>query len=326
MTIQNLRKQIKPEKYITIIILLGMCLLIMVIKHQFVSPTNLFAVLQQACVFGIIAPGATFIIISGGIDLSAGAILAFSGVIGAAVGQTPAAAEKILPWLPQMPFIVPIIVTLITGILCGTVNGLLIAKAGAPPFIATLGLTTIMRGLALLVSSGRPVSTVIPGYQIISYRIFNIIPVMVLIFLAVIVLCYLLLNNTRLGSDIYAIGSNPRAAIVSGVRVPRITISVYAMAGLLYSIAAIVMTGKSSSIHPGAAVGYELTAIAAAIIGGTSPLGGMGTIGGTLVGVLIISVLRNGLSLFGVESYWQQVAEGLVILAACLADIYRSRK
>jgi inositol transport system permease protein len=326
MNMADIKKHIKPDRYITILVLLGMCLLITVVKRQFVSPTNLFTVLQQACVYGIIAPGATLIIISGGIDLSAGAILAFAGVMGAAVGQTPAAAEKIFPWLPQMPFIVPIVVTLLMGLICGTANGLIIAKAGAPPFIATLGMTTIMRGLALLVSSGRPVSTVIPAYQIISYRIFNTIPVMVLIFLVVIVLCYLLLNNTRIGADIYAIGSNRRAAFVTGVKVPQITVSTYAMAGLLYSVAAIVMTGKSSSVHPGAAVGYELTAIASAIIGGTSPLGGMGTIGGTLVGVLIISVLRNGLSLFGVESYWQQVAEGLVILAACFADIYRSRK
>jgi inositol transport system permease protein len=326
MIVLDIIKKFKPERYITVFILLGMCLLIAVIKPQFVSPVNLFAVLQQACVYGIIAPGATFIIISGGIDLSAGAILAFAGVIGAAVGQTPVAAEKILPWLPQMPFLIPVIVTLLVGILCGTTNGLLIAKVGTPPFIATLGMTTIMRGLALLVSSGRPVSTLIPAYHIITYRIFNVIPTMVIIFLGVIVLCYFLLNSTRVGADIYAIGSNRQAATVSGVRVPRITVSIYAMAGLLYSIAAIVMTGKSLSIHPGAAVGYELTAIASAIIGGTSPLGGIGTIGGTLVGVLIISVLRNGLSLFGVESYWQQVAEGLVILVACLADIYRTHK
>jgi inositol transport system permease protein len=326
MNFQNIRKKFSPDRYITVLILLGMCVLITIVKPQFVSPSNLFAVLQQACVFGILAPGATFIIISGGIDLSAGAILAFAGVVGAAASQNPDAVEKVLPWLPQMPFVVPIVVTLLVGLLCGTTNGLLIAKAGAPPFIATLGMTTILRGLSLLVSGGRPVSNVNRWYQILNSRIFGLIPVMVIVFATVIIVCFILLNNSRWGSDVYAIGSNPKAAAISGARVPRVTIQIYMIAGLLYSIAAIVMTGKSSSIHPGAAVGYELTAIASAIIGGTSPLGGIGTIAGTLIGVLIISVLRNGLSLFGVESYWQQVAEGIVILLACLADIYRTRK
>jgi inositol transport system permease protein len=326
MTLENIRKKIKPEQYVTVMILMGMCIIITIARPQFISPNNLFTVLQQASVYGILAPGATFIIISGGIDLSAGAILAFAGVIGAAFGQTTSATDKILPWLPQMPFIVPVLITLFVGLLCGATNGLIIAKAGTPPFIATLGMTTMLRGLSSLITAGKTASGIIPEYRVISYRIFNLIPVMVIVFLVIIVLCYLVLNNTRIGADIYAIGSNTRAAVVSGVRVPRITIGVYAVAGLLYSIAATVVIGRSAGMHPNAAAGYELTAIASAIIGGTSPSGGIGTIGGTLIGVLIISVLRNGLSLFGVESYWQQIAEGLVILTACLADIYRTRK
>jgi inositol transport system permease protein len=320
----SILKKIRLEQHITILVLIGMCVILTVVKPQFISPSNLFTVFQQACIYGILAPGATLIIISGGIDLSAGAMLALTGVAGAVCGQLTNAVDKIIPWMPQFPFIVPILATLFLGLLCGGINGLIIAKAGIPPFIATLGMTSILRGLAFLISGGRPVSNVLPGYGIVSYRIFNLIPFMVIVFLLSIVLCHFLLNNTKLGVDIYAVGGNVRSAVVSGIRVNHVTIVTYAIAGLLYAVAAIVMTGKAMSIQAGTASGYELTAIAASIIGGVSPTGGVGTIGGILVGIMIISVLRNGLTILGIGTFWQQVAEGLVILVACLADVYRT--
>lgn len=311
-------------KYAIYIILVGMCLLISVLRPQFLSPSNIFGVLSATCVYGCMALGLTFIIISGGIDLSAGSIVAFAGVVGAIFGQVSGAPGKILPGVPALPFIVSILAALLAGALCGLINGGLIAKFSTPPFIVTLGMTTVVRGFTLLMTGGEPVSNLNPSYQIIGGKFFGIIPTSVLIFAVLIVLSNTLLSRTVFGFDTYAIGSNRRAAEVSGVKVPSRLTKIYIFAGLMYAVAGLITTGRAASIHPGAAVGYELTAIAAVIIGGSSPSGGIGSIWHTVVGALVISVLRNGLTLLGIDSYWQQIAEGLVIIFAVVMDIRRS--
>ena len=304
--------------------LIGMCILITIVRPQFISPSNIFGVLSATCVYGCMALGLTFIIISGGIDLSAGSIVAFAGVVSAIFGQTAGAVGKVLPGVPEMPFIVAIIMALLAGLLCGVVNGALIAVFKTPPFIVTLGMTTVVRGFTLLMTGGEPVSNLIPGYTVLGGMIGGVIPVAVIVFIILILLSTVLLKRSRFGFDTYAIGSNVRSAEVSGVNVPIRLISIYIYAGLMYAIAGLFVAGRAASIHPGAAQGYELTAIAACIIGGASPSGGIGTIWNTVVGAIIISVLRNGLTLVGIDSYWQQIAEGLVIIVAVVLDIRRT--
>ena len=312
------------SKHAIYVILVGMCLLIAVLRPQFLSTSNLFSVLSATCVYGCMALGMTFILISGGIDLSAGAIVAFAGVCGACFGQVATANDKVLLGIGELPFIVAILVAIAAGILCGGVNGTLIAKFNTPPFIVTLGMTTVVRGFTLIITGGEPVSNLVGGYALVGGRIGDLLPVSVVIFAALIVISHILLTRTRFGFDTYAVGSNRRAAEVSGVKVPNRLISIYVYAGIMYAVAGIIMAGRANSIHPGAAQGYELTAIAACIIGGASPAGGIGTIRNTLIGALIISVLRNGLTLLGIDSYWQQIAEGLVIIVAVVMDIRRA--
>jgi inositol transport system permease protein len=314
------------RKYGIIIVLLLMVILLSIIEPAFLSPTNIFNVLTQSAIYGIMALGVSFIIISKGIDLSIGSVVALAGVVLASFGQLPGVAGKYFPNLPAMPLIVPVLAGLLVGALCGFLNGFIIAKTKIPAFIATLGMMTIARGLALIYSRGRPISSFIPSLSFMGGKIFNIIPVPVIVYLFVIIISAVLLNKTRFGKNTYAIGGNITAAEVSGINVTKNLILIYTYCGLLLGVAAIVFAGRVGSVHPGAATGYELTAIAATTIGGTSQSGGIGTIGGCFIGVLVIAVLRNGFTLLGVDAYWQQVAEGAIIIAAVIVDTRKNAK
>ncbi|MFH2114225.1 MAG: ABC transporter permease, partial [Spirochaetota bacterium] len=287
---------------------------------------NIFNVLTQSAIFGIMALGLTFVIISKGIDLSVGSVLAFSGVIAASLGQAATATGKYFPDMGPLPLIVPVLAALAVGAMCGAVNGLLIAKTRIPAFIATLGMMTVARGLALIYSGGKPVSTLIPSLTALGGKVFNVIPVPVIIYFMMIVISGILLNRTRFGKNVYAIGGNITAAEVSGVNVSRNLVLIYTYSGLLAGLAAIVFAGRVGSVHPGAASGYELTAIAATTIGGTSHSGGIGTIWGAFVGAMVLAVMRNGMTLLGVDAYWQQVAEGLIIVVAVIIDMRKNAK
>lgn len=314
------------KKYGIVFVLILMIIVISIMQPAFLSQTNIFNVLTQASIFGIMALGLTFVITAKGIDLSVGSVLALSGVVAASLGQLSTATGKFYPNLPELPFIVPIFAALFIGALCGSISGLLIAKTKIPAFIATLGMMTMARGLALIYTNGRPVSTLIPSIAGIGGKVFGVIPIPVLIYFAVIVMSWILLNNTRFGKNVYAIGGNINAAEISGVNVNKNIVLIYAYCGLLAGIAAIVFAGRVGSVHPGAAAGYELTAIAATTIGGTSHSGGIGTIWGAFVGALILAVLRNGLTLMGVDAYWQQVVEGAIIVVAVIIDMRKNAK
>jgi inositol transport system permease protein len=314
------------RKYGIVIVLLLMIILLSIVQPAFLSATNIFNVLTQSSIFGIMALGMTFVIISKGIDLSVGSVLAVSGVVAASLGQIAGATEKYFPNMPVMPVFVPVLAALIIGGFCGFVNGFLIAKTKIPAFIATLGMLTVARGFALIYTSGRPVSNLIPSLTFLGGKIFNIIPIPVIIYFIMIVISYILLNKTRFGKNTYAIGGNITAAEVSGVKVSRYLILIYTYCGLLAGLAAIVFAGRVGSVHPGAADGYELTAIASTTIGGTSHSGGIGTIGGAFVGALVLAVLRNGFTLLGVNAYWQKVAEGLIIVGAVIVDMRKNAK
>jgi inositol transport system permease protein len=314
------------RKYGIVLVLLLMIVLLSIVQPAFLEPTNIFNVLTQSSIFGIMALGMTFVIISKGIDLSVGSVLAVAGVVAASLGQVAGATEKYFPGLPVMPVIVPILAALVIGGFCGFINGFLIAKTKIPAFIATLGMFTVARGFALIYTSGRPVSNLVPSLTFLGEKVFNVIPVPVIIYFIMIVISYILLNKTRFGKNTYAIGGNITAAEVSGVKVSKYLILIYTYCGLLAGLAAIVFAGRVGSVHPGAADGYELTAIAAATIGGTSHSGGIGTIGGAFVGAMILAVLRNGFTLLGVNAYWQKVAEGIIIVGAVIIDMRKNAK
>ncbi|MDR2785734.1 MAG: ABC transporter permease [Treponema sp.] len=303
-----------------------MIILLSIIQPAFLSTTNIFNVLTQSCIFGIMALGMTFVIISKGIDLSVGSVLALAGVIAASFGQISGATEKYFPNMPVLPVIVPLLVGLLIGGFCGFINGFLIAKTKIPAFIATLGMLTVARGFALIYTSGRPVSNIIPSLTALGGKLFNVIPVPVIIYFLMIVFSHILLNKTRFGKNTYAIGGNITAAEVSGVNVSKYLIMIYTYCGLLAGLAAIVFAARVGSVHPGAADGYELTAIASTTIGGTSHSGGIGTILGAFVGAMVLAVLRNGFTLLGVNAYWQKVAEGLIIVLAVIIDMRKNAK
>lgn len=314
------------KKYGILFVLLLMVIVISIFKPEFLTSRNIFNILNQTAIFGIMAIGLTFVIISRGIDLSVGSILAFAAVVAASVSQLPDSVGKMFPNLPMLPFPVAFFSALILGGLCGAVSGFLIAKFQIHAFIATLGMMTVARGFALIFSSGKPISNINPFFNVIGGRLWGVIPVPVVIYAAVIAVSAVILNYTRFGKSIFAIGSNSTAAEISGINVKRNYVIIYMISGLLAGLAAIVFLGRTGSAHPGAATGYELTAIAATTIGGTSQTGGIGTIWGAVAGALILGVIKNGMTLLGVHAYWQQVVEGIIIVAAVIFDMRKNAR
>lgn len=280
-----------------------------VTSPPFRSLGNLENILQQISVNGILAVGMTFVIITAGIDLSVGSVLALSAVVATSLAHP---ATHVL--------IVPVLAGVLTGLVCGAVNGLLIAWKRLAPFIVTLGMMTVARGLALVYTSGRPVINLSDSYDKIGGGALGNLPFPAMILFAVVVLGVFLLHYTRFGRYVFAVGGNELAAKVSGVNTHRILVGVYALTGALAGLAGIVLSSRVMSGPPSAGEGYELDAIAAVVIGGTSLSGGVGSLAGTVVGVLIIGVMNNGLDLLDVSSYWQQIVKGLIIVVAVLLD------
>ena len=309
------------KKYGILFVLLLMVIVISIFKPEFLTSRNIFNILNQTAIFGIMAIGLTR-----GIDLSVGSILAFAAVVAASVSQLPDSVGKMFPDLPMLPFPVAFFSALILGGLCGAVSGFLIAKFQIHAFIATLGMMTVARGFALIFSSGKPISNINPFFNVIGGRLWGVIPVPVVIYAAVIAVSAVILNYTRFGKSVFAIGSNSTAAEISGINVKRNYVIIYMISGLLAGLASIVFLGRTGSAHPGAATGYELTAIAATTIGGTSQTGGIGTIWGAVAGALILGVIKNGMTLLGVHAYWQQVVEGVIIVAAVVFDMRKNAR
>jgi len=336
---QVLEKGIKREslnafvrKYAIVLIFIAMFLAMTFLTDAFLQPRNLVNVVRQISVVGLIAIGVTMVIITTGIDLSSGSVLALAAVFAASLAQQPDWHDAKYPGL-VVPVIVPIVAALAIGLLCGAINGGLIAKFKIPPFIATLGMMTIARGFALIYSN-RPVSGLTDTYNFIGQgEILKVIPISpplgipipVIILAAVAIGAHVMLNNTRFGRHIYAIGGNEQAALISGLNVGRIKIGVYTIAGVLSGLAGLVLSSRIGSGQAGLAVGYELDAIASAVIGGTSLSGGVGTIWGTIIGALIIGVLNNGLDLLNVSAYWQTIVKGSIIVAAVIIDERKNR-
>lgn len=313
------------KKYGIIFALLLLIIGISIVEPKFLNPTNIFNVLTQSSIYGIMALGMTLVIIAKGIDLSVGSVLALAGIVAASLGQAAAATTKYFPNLAEMPVIVPIIAALVIGALIGSINGGLIAYTGIPPFIATLGMMTMARGLTLMYTAGKPITNLTPDFMFIGSKV-GFVPVPVMVYALMAAITWVLLNHTSFGKNIFAIGGNVKAAEISGVNVKKNLVMLYAFSGVMCAVAAIVFAGRVGSVHPGAAFGYELTAIAASVIGGTSFDGGIGTVGGAVIGALVLGVLRNGLTLLGVQAYWQQIIEGLIIIVAVIIDMRKNAK
>ena len=285
------------------------CLIISLITPQFLTLSNLTIIVTQVSINALLAFGVTFVIITGGIDLSLGSIVAVTGVTSAMLAHPD-----------SYPVLIPIVMGLLAGLLMGAFNGFIITKSKIAPFIVTLGTMTIGRGLALILSDGRPVSNLSDSFNYLGSGTVFGIPFLILIFILVFALCSIILSKTILGRHIYAIGGNEQAARASGINIVRVKLSVYSISGLLAGLAGILLASRITTGQPNAGAGFELDAIAAVVIGGTSTAGGRGTMTGTLIGVLLIGVINNGLDLLNVTSYYQQVVMGIIIIGAVIVD------
>ncbi|MDN4593980.1 ribose ABC transporter permease [Polycladomyces subterraneus] len=298
------------ERFGALFGLLAIILVLSILSPSFLSLSNLLNVLRQVSINALIAFGMTFVILTGGIDLSVGSILALSSAI---VAQLLASG---------MSFIPALFIGLLVGALLGLFNGLVITQGKVAPFIVTLATMTVYRGLTLVYTDGRPITNMGDdlAFQMFGRGYFFGIPVPVITMLITFILLYFLLKKTTLGRKTYAIGGNEEAAILAGIRVSRVKWFVYTLAGLLSALAGVILTSRLHSAEPTAGTSYELDAIAAVVLGGTSLSGGKGSIVGTMIGALIIGTLNNGLNLLGVSSFYQLVVKGLVILIAILLD------
>ena len=284
------------------------------LNGNFVRTNNLITILQQSSHVAILAYAETLVIITGGIDLSLGSILGLSGVV----------VCKLL--LAGAPIPLAVLGALTVGGLCGLLNGFLVAKAKLVPFIATLGMQNIARGVAYVVTNSLPISGLPEDFYYIGGGKIGIIPVPVVVMLVLAAMFSFMMNKCTLGRRIYALGSNREAARLSGIKNDRTEIGVFAIGGVMAGIVGVILASRVVSSQPNAGVGYESDAIAAAIIGGTSPSGGSGTILGTVIGALTIAALKNGLNILQVNAFWQQVAIGIVIIVAVFIDRIRKDK
>ncbi len=294
--------------------LLSLCLVLWILSPYFLTLSNLINIAEQTSIIAVVAAGMTFVIITAGIDLSVGSVLAFSGVV---MASSLAAGR---------PAFVALMIGLAVGLVCGIGNGALISIGRLPPFIATLGMMSIARGAALVFTQGRPISGFSETFRSIATTDVLRVPFPVIIMTAVYVVSHLVLTRTKLGRYAYAIGGNETAALLSGVNVPLYKTMVYGLSGICSALAAVLLTARLNSAQPIAGIMYELDAIAAVVIGGTSLMGGEGTVSGTLTGALIIGVLRNGLNLLAVSSFIQQIVIGSVIVVAVLLDTLLKRR
>jgi len=304
----------RARQFGTLIGLVVLCFILWTLTPFFLTVSNLLNVAEQTSINAIVAVGMTYVILSAGIDLSVGSIVALAGVV---LG---------LALRGDQPLVLALLAAVATGAMCGLANGLLVSLGGLPPFIVTLGTMSIARGAALLVTEGRPISGFAPAFRLFATGRVGFVPAPVIATAVVYVIAHLVLTRTTFGRYVYAIGGNEEATRLSGVAVRFHKTMIYVVSGVTSAIAAVILTARLNSAQPIAGMMYELDAIAATVIGGTSLMGGEGTLAGTLVGALIMGVLRNGLNLLGVSSFLQQIVIGSVIVVAVLLDTVLKRK
>ena len=298
-------------------ILIGLAALMAIVSlfsESFFTASNMWNILRQISTNALLAFGMTFVILIGGIDLSVGPLLAFSGVFAAYVMGN-------LGW----PIWAAIAGSIILCSMVGMLNGVIVTKTGIAPFVVTLSVQQIFRGFAMLLANGAPIRIRDQGFINIGTTYIGPVAFPVIYMIIIMALCYVVLNKTQFGRHIYALGGNKSAARFAGIRTQRIEVMVYALSGFLAGIAGIVLAARMTAGVPATGDGYECDAIAAVVLGGASFTGGIGTIGGTLIGAIIIGVLNNGLNMLNVASFWQYVAKGVVILLAVMVDVLRKQ-
>ncbi len=320
------RRRLPPE-FSILGVMIGMMLLFEALGWIFVgqsfiaNPLRLKIMILQESEIGIIAVGVTQVIIMGGIDLSSGSLVGMTAMIAASLAQTAGYTHAIYPGLTGLNPIFPVVAGLVCGTLAGLLNGSLIAFTKIPPFIATLGMMVSARGVADWYTDGQPIGNLSEDYGAIGSGWWPVI-----IFLSMAMLFHLALRYTRYGKFTYAIGANPLAARVSGINVERHIMLVYSVAGLMSGLCGVVHTARAISGQAGVGVGFELDAIAAAVIGGASLSGGVGRLTGTIIGAVILGVLTSGFTFLNVDAHYQEIIKGGVIVAAVIADQYRQRR
>lgn len=291
-------------------------------NQYFLTGRNISNVLLQTSINAILAIGMTFVILTRGIDLSVGSVVALAGIVSASFATTSSTAG--VAGAPY-PFYVALPIGVLVGAACGAVVGIIVSRFRVPAFVATLGMLSAARGLTLIFAGGKPVPALTPEFRWIGTGNVFGIPAPVILLAAIFAASWWLLARTRFGRYVYAVGGNPHAAKTSGINVVRIHFLVYVISGALAGVAGMVLAARTGSALPQAGIAYELDAIAAVVIGGTSLSGGVGRVTGTIIGALIIGVMNNGLDLMGMESYYQQVIKGALIVAAVMLDQQRNR-
>lgn len=309
---KNLMQQIFNQLGMLIILIL-LIIVMMAFAPNFTSTNNILNVLKQSSITAILAAGMTIVILTGGIDLSVGSTLALSGVVSVLLSNA------------GVPVALAMAAGIAIGCAAGAINGYFTAGPKLPPFIVTLGSMTYLRGLAYVITGGYPVVLASESFKFVGAGHILGIPTPIYVMTFVYITMFIVLKYTMFGRHVYAIGGNEEAARLSGIKVEKTLIFTYSISGLLAGAAGVVMASRLFSGQPMVGVGAELDAIAAVILGGTSFVGGFGRIQGTIIGVLIVAVLTNGMTLLNVDFYWQQVVKGLVIVAAVLLDRLRSR-
>jgi ribose transport system permease protein len=314
--VSALRRVLSNQAVSLLLILILMWLVLALLSPYFLTINNVLQITLQGAVMSLIAAGETFVILSGGIDLSVGSVFAFSAMFaGIVMRDTNSLALGMAGGLAA-------------GALLGLVNGVGVARLQLPAFIVTLGMMSVARGFALLLNNGVPIFGLPAGFEVLGQgRVGGVVPVPTIVVLVVYAICWFVLRQLPFGRFTYAIGSNSEAARLSGVRLSRQLLGIYMLCGLLTALASLIESSRLNSFQPASGVGYELDAIGAVVIGGTSLFGGEGNILASLVGALIIATIRNGLTILGISAFWQNVATGaIIVLAVYLDRVRRSRQ
>ena len=304
------------QRYGLLLIFIVFAVVLSFLSDRFLTTKNILNILRQASINGIISVGMTLVILTGGVDLSVGSILALSGVIGADLMKR------------GLPVPVVILTALLIGVALGTINGIAISSAKIPPFIATLGMLVVARGLTLMYTQGQPITGLPESFRFMGTGSIGPIPMPIIIAGAAFLLGIIVLSRTRFGEYVYLTGDNPTAARLAGVPNRRVIVMVYAISGFCATLGGLMLIARLDSAQPVIGVGYEFSAIAAVVVGGTSFIGGEGTLVGTIFGALLMQTLNNGLTLLNVSSLWEQVYRGGLIAVAVLfyKTISRSSK
>jgi methyl-galactoside transport system permease protein len=308
------------------IVLAVLVIVIAICDSRFLSLVCLRDILLQSSTRVIIALGVSFILITGGVDLSSGRVVGLAAVLSASMLQTGDYIRRFFPDLPKLPLVIPVLIAVVAGLIAGLMNGFIVSKLSVPPFIATLGTMVIVYGLNSIYfdispNDSQPIGGLRSDFTNLGSGYLYSIPIIVLIAIIVSIIVWVIYNKTNLGKNMYAIGGNQEAAEVSGINVGRTLLTLYAIAGALYGLAGVLEAARTGGATNNYGTMYELDAIAACVVGGVSTSGGIGTVPGVLAGVLIFSVINYGLTFIGVNPYWQLIIKGLIIVTAVAFDI-----